>query len=369
MFMNNNLLYKVALSMVPGIGDSLARNLVAYVGSVEGVFKEPASRLKKIPGIGDVYADRIKNNEILATATAEIEFSQKHGIDIYFYLDENYPARFKHCPDAPVVFYRKGNADLDSPRAISIVGTRNATEYGRQVTDDFIRNLAAKHPQLLIVSGLAYGIDIQAHKSALKYNLPTVGVLGHGLDKLYPSAHLKTARLMVENGALVSDFPSKSKIDPANFIKRNRMIAGLADATIVVESGEKGGALITADIAMSYHRDVFAFPGRTTDQFSKGCNRLIKTNAAALIENAADFEYLMGWEPTSRKTPRQSQLFVELTDEEKVVVEVLRKEEKMFIDTICHEAKIAMNRTSALLLNLEFKGVVDALPGKMYRLK
>jgi len=368
--MQEPLLYKVALSMVPGIGGVLARNLVAYVGSVEAIFREPVTKLTKIPGIGEINARRIKDKSVFDQAGEEIEFCLKHGIEIYFYLDEQYPDRFKTCSDAPVIFYKKGNVDLNAPKSICIVGTRNASEYGRQMCDELLRDLSAKGHKLLIVSGLAYGIDIQAHKSALRYNLPTVGVLGHGLDKLYPSAHLKTAKAMLENGALITDFPSKSKIDPSNFIRRNRLIAGLSDATIVIESGEKGGALITADIAASYNRDVFAFPGRSTDPYSKGCNRLIKNNIAALIESATDLEYLLGWETSNdKKQPLQQQLFTELSEEEKILTEILKREGKMFIDFVSQESQLPVNKVSALLLNLEFKGIVEALPGKMYRIK
>lgn len=356
--------------MIPGIGGVLARNLVAYVGSVEGIFTESTSKLTKIPGIGEINARRIKENNVLSLASDEIDFTQKHGIEVFFYLDENYPVRFRQCADGPIVFYKKGNVNLDNQKVISIVGTRNASEYGRQQCDELLRDLAAKGHQLLVVSGLAYGIDIQAHKSALKYNLPTVGVIGHGLDKLYPSSHVKTAKAMLDNGGLMTDFPSNTRIDPSNFIRRNRLIAGLADATIVVESGEKGGALITADIALSYDREVFAFPGRATDQYSKGCNRLIKSNVAALIESASDLEYQMGWEISStKKQPFQHQLFIDLTEDEKIILDILKRDEKTFIDTICQESGLAMGKVSAILLNLEFKGAVDALPGKMYRAK
>lgn len=368
--MNDPLLYQVALSMVSGIGGVLARNLVAYVGSPEGIFKESTAKLTKIPGIGEINASRIKDQEVIRAAGKELEFVSKHNIEVFFYLDEKYPWRFRQCADSPVIFYKKGEADLDNPKAISIVGTRNASDYGRQMCEELLHDLAEKGHKPLVVSGLAYGIDIQAHKSALKYNLPTVGALGHGLDKLYPAAHLKTAKAMILNGGLITDFPSGSKIDPSNFIRRNRLIAGLSDATIVIESGDKGGALITADIASSYDRDVFAFPGRATDSYSRGCNRLIKNNVAAMIENASDLEFQLGWETAStRKQPLQQQLFVELTDEESKIADTLRTGGKIFIDHISQETRLPMNKVSSLLLNLEFKGIVEALPGKMYKLK
>ena len=223
---SDTLLYQVALSIVPGIGGILARNLIAYTGSVEGVFKEPVSRLRKIPGIGEINARKLKERSVLLRAEEEILFIEHSGIKALFYLDGNYPRRFRSCVDAPILCYVKGEVNLDTVKAISVVGTRNATDYGRQVCDELIRDLADRGHQFLVVSGLAYGVDIQAHKSAMKYRVPTVGVLGHGLDKLYPAAHARTARAMMENGALLTDFPSKTKIEPPNFIRRNRLIAG-----------------------------------------------------------------------------------------------------------------------------------------------
>jgi DNA processing protein len=367
---SDSLLYQVALSVIPGIGGVLARNLVAYVGSVEGIFKEPVSRLIKIPGIGETNAHRIRDKSVLQRAEEEIRFIENNGVKVLFYLESDYPRRFRNCADAPVTCYLKGEADPDTEKAISIVGTRNATDYGRQMCDELIRDLAEKGHRFLVVSGLAYGIDIQAHKSSLKYKVPTIGVLGHGLDKLYPAAHSRTASAMLANGALITDFPSKTRIDPPNFIRRNRLIAGLGDVTVVIESGEKGGALITADIAASYDRDVCAFPGRAADFYSRGCNDLIKRNIAALIENASDLEYVLGWEdPAKKRQPFQQQLFMDLTPEEEKLIGLLKSDEKIQIDSLCQATEMPMGKISALLLGLEFKGVVDALPGNLYRLK
>jgi DNA processing protein len=365
----NELFYKVALSMVPGIGGVLARNLVAYTGSAEQVFSESFKSLVKIPGIGEVNAKRIKNNGVFEKAEKELEFIQKYKIDVRFYTDKSYPRRLKPCPDAPIVLYSKGNMNLDEQRIVSIVGTRNATDYGKMICEQLIQGFAERNHPVLVVSGLAYGIDIHAHKMALKHNIPTVGVVGHGLDKIYPSLHADTARKMLENGGLVSDFPSGTKIDPPNFIRRNRIIAGLADATIVVESAEKGGALITADIASSYNRDVFAFPGRVDETYSRGCNRLIRLNAASLIQDLDDLEYFMGWETTEKEKAVQSSLFVDLTPDEENVVDLLRDKGEMFIDQISSELKIPGSKVSALLLNMEFKNLLVAMPGKMYRLR
>lgn len=367
--MDNNLLYKIALSITPGIGGILSRNMVAYVGSVEGIFAEPVKSLQKIPGIGEINAKRIKDREILVKAEKELKFIEKNEIDVQFYTDKNFPRRLKTCVDAPIIIYSKGSLDLNEQRIVSIVGTRNATNYGKQACDELIQKFAERNYKVLIVSGLAYGIDIQAHKSAIKFNIPTAGVVGHGLDRIYPSLHAETAKKMLENGGLVTDFPSETKIDPSNFIRRNRIIAGLADATIVVESAAKGGALITAEIASSYNRDVFAFPGRAGDVYSKGCNQLIRNSGANLIEGIDDLEFFMGWEKSSKNQVVQSSLFVELTADEEKIVALLRENGELFIDQISTVLTIPVSRISSMLLTLEFKNVLVALPGKMYKLK
>ena len=367
--MDENLLYKIALSIIPGIGGILARNVIAYVGSVEGVFKESLKSLQKIPGIGEINAHRIKDKDIFKNAEKELRFIEKNEIEVLFYTDKIFPRRLKTCADSPVLLYTKGNLNLNEQRIVSIVGTRNATNYGKQVCDELIQKFSERNYKVLIVSGLAYGIDIQAHKSALKYNLPTAGVIAHGLDKIYPSLHAETAKKMQEDGGLVTDFPSGTKIDPSNFIRRNRIIAGLADATIVVESAQKGGALITAEIASSYNRDVFAFPGRSGDVYSKGCNQLIRNSGANLMEGIDDLEFFMGWEKTSKNKAVQSSLFVELTPDEEKIVTLLRENGELFIDQISSELTLQVSRVSAMLLTLEFKNVLVAMPGKMYKLK
>ncbi len=367
--MNENLKYQIALSMLPGIGGILARNLVAYVGSVEEIFTTSLQCLQKIPGIGEYNARRIKNAEVLQKADEEIEFIQKNNIKASFYTETDFPRRLKTCIDAPVLIYTKGNVKLDEQRVISIVGTRNATDYGKAVVDELLKSFADRAYDILVVSGLAYGIDISAHRSSLKYNIPTVGVVAHGLDRLYPALHKETASKMLETGGIVSDFPSDTKIDPQNFVKRNRIIAGLADATIVVESAVKGGALITADIASSYNRDVFAFPGRAGDSYSKGCNQLIKNSGASLIEGIDDLEFFMGWEKKKKQEAVQSSLFIELQPDEQKIVDLLKKEGELFIDQIAAEVELPVSRISTILINLEFKNVLIALPGKMYKLR
>lgn len=365
----DNLAHKIAISLIPGIGAVTARNLIAYVGSVEGVFQEKEKNLLKIPGIGEVNAQRIVRQNVLERAKREVDFILKNRIKTFFYLDENYPTRLKNCSDAPIILYFKGNANLNGQRIISVVGTRNATNYGKELCDELIRTFSERSYPVLVVSGLAYGIDIHAHKACLKYNIPTVGVFAHGLDNIYPALHAPIATKMLEKGGVLTDFTSESKIDRQNFLRRNRIIAGLADATIVVESAEKGGALVTADIANSYNRDVFAFPGRSNDPFSKGCNKLIKLNEAVLIENVADIEKAMNWDvKISSARVFQTSLFVELTPEEQKLVDLLKGGDR-FVDEITIETQMPMSRVSALLLGLEFKGLIISLPGKMYRLK
>lgn len=364
-----NLAYKIAIALIPGIGAITARNLIAYVGSVEGVFQEKEKNLMKIPGIGEVNAQRVIRQNVLEKAKREVDFILKNRIQTFFYLDENYPYRLKNCSDAPIILFYKGNANLNEKRIISVVGTRNATNYGREICDELIRNFSEKNYPLIVVSGLAYGIDIQAHKACLKYNVPTIGVFAHGLDKVYPAIHTQFATKMLDTGGLITDFVSQSNIDRQNFLRRNRIIAGLADATIIVESAEKGGALVTADIANSYNRDVFAFPGRSTDPFSKGCNKIIKLNEAILVENQADIEKAMNWDiKTSSPKFVQTSLFVEISPEEKKLIDLLKGADR-FIDEITMETNFSMSKVSALLLGLEFKGLVISLPGKMYRLR
>jgi len=365
----DDLSYKIAISLIPGIGAITARNLIAYIGSVEGVFQEKEQNLLKIPGIGEVNAQRVARQNVLDRAKREVDFILKNRIQTFFYLDDNYPTRLKNCSDAPIILYFKGNANLNERHIISVVGTRNATNYGKEICEELIRSFSEQSYQVVVISGLAYGIDVHAHKACLKYDVPTVGVFAHGLDKIYPALHAPIAAKMLENGGLITDFVSETNIDRQNFLRRNRIIAGLADATIIVESAEKGGALVTADIANSYNRDVFAFPGRSNDPFSRGCNNLIKRNEAVLVENQSDIEKAMNWDvKTSSPKFIQTSLFVELSTEEQKLFDLLKGGDR-FVDEITFETQLPMSRVSSLLLGLEFKGLIVSLPGKMYRLK
>jgi DNA processing protein len=304
-----SLKHKIALGLIPRIGDINARKLVSHFGNVEAVFQEPYRNLINIPGIGSGLAKYISDRSYLETAEKEVEYVEKNNIRTYFYLDNDYPYRLRQCDDSPVVFFFKGNCDLNAVKILSVVGTRNATVRGRELCDKIIGGLAAGHPDLIIVSGLAYGIDIAAHKAALSNNLQTIGVLAHGFKTTYPSIHDSTAKTIVKQGGLLTDFVSDALPERNNFLKRNRIIAGISDATLVIESGVKGGALITADIANSYNRDVFAVPGRPDDQWSAGCNSLIRNNKASLTECSDDVEYFLNWKPAKSKPPIQRTLF------------------------------------------------------------
>ncbi|MDB4303357.1 DNA-processing protein DprA [Desulfosarcina sp.] len=358
------LLHQIALTLIPGIGDINGKKLVAYCGSAEAVFKESRNSLMKIPGMGSATADAIANHNVFSRAEEEILFIEKNGIKPLYYLDENYPHRLKHCMDSPILLYTKGDVDFNCNKVVSIVGTRRATEYGKEVCDKIVEDLAEL--DVLVVSGLAYGIDTHSHKSALHYGLKTVGVLAHGLDRIYPHQNKALAEKMLEQGGLVTDFMSNTNPDRENFPKRNRIVAGLCDALVVIESAKRGGALITANIANSYSRDVFAVPGKVKDKYSEGCNFLIKTNKASLIQSAQDIRYIMNWleKPISGK---QTKLFRELNQDEQLIIDILNDNGESSIDFIVLSSKLASSKIAAVLLNLEFDGMVKSLPGKMYK--
>jgi DNA processing protein len=362
-----SLKHKIALGLIPRIGDINARKLVSHFGCVEAVFQESYRNLIKIPGIGSGIARYITDRSYLDIAEQEAEYVTGKKIKTYFYLDSDYPFRLRQCDDSPVVFFFMGNCNLDSARILSVVGTRTATHRGKEICEKIIGGLSDGNPDLIIVSGLAYGIDITAHKAALSNNLQTIGVLGHGFKTIYPSVHTSIARSMINKGGLLTDFLSDALPERNNFIKRNRIIAGLSDATLVVESGIKGGALITADIANSYNRDVLAVPGRPEDQWSAGCNSLIRNNKAALVECCDDIEYFLNWKSEKSKAPVQRTLFSELDENEKLIFELLVKNGEMNIDAICRSAGIPVYKLSSLLLQMEFKGVLKCYPGNLYR--
>ncbi len=362
---SGDLKYKIALSLIPGIGPVNAKKIITHTGSAEAIFRESGKNLKLIPGMANTLFDNFPVNEILGKAEKELEFIEKYELDTLFYLDPEYPDRLKQCNDAPIVLFRKGKCELNRQKVISIVGTRRATPGGRELCTNFVKEIGERHPGIIIVSGLAYGIDITAHKASLDNEMSTVAVLAHGLSTLYPAAHRDIAKKITEKGSLLTEFLSYETPEKQNFIKRNRIIAGLSDATIVVESGIKGGALITANMANSYNRDVFAFPGRVNDRWSKGCNRLILTNRAALIEDVSNFEYIMGWQQTEDNKP-QKKLLIELDAEEKKLLKKLEENDKLSLDDISAAMDLPGSQLSGILLNLEFKGLIRSLPGKIY---
>ena len=361
---NNKLIYQIGLTLIRGIGDVNGKKLVAYCGSPEAIFKESTSALLKIPGIGKSTVNSIKSQKVLDRAESEIEFINKFKIKPLFYTDPDYPARLLNCEDNPLMLYYKGNANLNSQRVIAIVGTRRATNYGKSRCEEIIDDL--KNRNVLVVSGLAYGIDSCAHRSSLELGMNTIGILGHGLDRIYPAHNRKLAEKMIDQGGLLTEFASNTKPDRENFPKRNRIVAGMADAVLVVESDRKGGALITAEIGNSYNRDVFAVPGRIGDDYSRGCHFLIKTNRAALVESGNDIAYMMGWEDVIVKKKSQKELFVNLSDEEKLIMKTILENEELAIDQITIKTKLSTSKVAASLLNLEFEGLVKSLPGKLY---
>jgi DNA processing protein len=358
------LLYQIGLTLIRGVGDINGKKLLAYCGGPEAIFKESTAALLKIPGIGKSTVNLIKNQQVLQRAEAEIEFIQKFKIKPLFYTDPDYPTRLLNCEDGPLMLYFKGNVNLNSKRIVSIVGTRRATNYGKARCEEIVDELKTRG--VLVVSGLAYGIDSCAHRKSLELGMDTIGVLGHGLDRIYPAQNRKLAEKMIEQGGLLTEFISNTKPDRENFPKRNRIVAGMVDAVLVIESDRKGGALITAEIANSYNRDVFAVPGRIGDDFSRGCHFLIKTNRAALVENGIDIAYLMGWEEQKMDQKSQTELFVHLTDEQKLILKTIQEHKEIAIDQLTIKTKLSTSKVAASLLNLEFEGFVKSLPGKLY---
>jgi len=365
--MNEEILkYQISLTLITGIGNVNAKKLIAYVGSVEAIFKESKVKLMKIPGIGEFLATEIVKFQDFSKAEKEIEFCKKEKIVPHFYLTPSFPDRLKKLEDAPILLYVKGNVDFNKAKVISIIGTRKASSEGKENCEKLISDLKTAGHEPIIVSGLAYGIDICAHKAALKNQFVTIAVLGHGLDVIYPAEHKSFSEKIENQGALITEFLSKSRIDKQNFVRRNRIVAGISDATIVVESAEQGGALITAELANAYGKDVFAFPGRVNDKYSVGCNKLIKKQKAVLIEDFKDIEYILGWEQNKAEKAVQTSLFYNFNEEEKLIINILKTEKELTIDAICIQANLPMSKISSILLNLEFAGAVRCLPGKIY---
>lgn len=357
----------IALHFVPGVGDILIKQLVSYCGSAEQVFKQSKSKLLKIPGIGEITATAIQGGKPLHQAEREQKKAEREDTQILFFTDKAYPIRLKNIEDAPSMIYVKGNINLNQPKTVAMVGTRQATPYGKEQVERLIEEIVPHAP--IVISGLAYGIDIHAHKQALKHNLPTVGVLGSGIDVIYPAAHKEIARKMVEGGGLITENSFGTAPDAHNFPARNRIIAGLCDALIVVEAATKGGALITAEIANSYNKDVFAIPGNIGSTFSEGCNKLIKIHKANLLTSVKDLEYIMNWNVKDERS--ESQLSLDLSflepDEQTVLTILLERKNPMMIDELSAKSGMEQGLLSSVLLALEFKNLVISLPGKMYK--
>lgn len=366
-------LYNIALTFLPGIGDINAKKIFSCFRNTEELFLTKISDLEKCPGIGKISAQKIFATFQTAVdlAKKELEFIYKNDINVVSYSEENYPYRLRECADSPFVLYHKGNINFNKEKIIAIIGTRNPTKYGNKFCDKFIDELSEKYPDSVIISGLAYGIDIISHKAAIKNNIETWAVLGNGLASIYPAAHKKTADIILEkNGAIISDFPHDTKPDAQNFPMRNRIVAGLCDAVIVVESGIKGGSMITATIANSYNRDVFALPGNIDAPQSQGCNKLIKTNKAQLIESINDLEYILGWD-TKIDTKKQKVKIdkTNLNCFEVIIVDAMEKTDNIDIDVLIRETDLDINTINLTLLELEMKEIIESLPGKRFCLK
>ena len=365
--MTNDLVYQLALTLVPNIGDVHAKALINFYGDAESVFKAKKRDLENMDGIGSVRANNIKSFTCFDSCAEEIKFLEQYRIATLFITDEKYPRRLLNCYDSPTMLYYRGNADLNTAKIVSVVGTRNHSDYGKLVCEKFIEDLGQEN--ILVISGLAFGIDTIAHKTSLKNNLKTVGVLAHGLDRIYPPQNQHLAKQMVDNGGLLTEFMTNTVPDKQNFPKRNRIVAGMCDAVVVIESGKKGGSLITAELANNYNKDVFAIPGRTIDNKSEGCNYLIKNNKAALLTSASDLLELMNWTATKKSSPKkQRELFIELTANEKIVVDILQLQESIQIDQLYFRSGLSSSAVAAALLMLEMQSVVISMPGKVYRL-
>ena len=369
--MSTDTHHQIALTLVPGVGSILIRQLISYCGSAPDVFRSPVARLLKVPGIGEVTARAILKPGVLTEAEQVMNRLDKIGAQALFYTDKTYPARLKALYDAPALLYYQGSGDLNAQRTIGIVGTRQATDYGRRITGEIIEAIVPYG--VSVISGLAYGIDIAAHRSSLINGLPTIGVMASGLDVIYPNVHKKTAQDMLAMGGMLSESQPGTKPDAHLFPARNRIIAGLSDVVVVVEAAAKGGALITAEYANNYHREVFAVPGQLTQAFSAGCNKLIRENKAQIYTSPKDIIETLNWDQTARGLDEQSlrkpslpPLPVDITEEESQVMALLRQSTDVHIDELSWKSQIPMGRLASLLLSLEFRGFVRSLPGKKY---
>lgn len=364
---DKELIAALRLQRIPWVGDVTAKRLINHCGSPSAVFDDKKQALSRIEGVGDYILRGLRNRKYLEEAHVEYDFIKKRHLRSIFYTDPEYPELLRHCLDGPILLFARGHISLNDKKIISIVGTREMTTYGRSFCEQFIEEIAPLDP--VIVSGFALGVDICAQKTALDHGLQTIACLAHGLNKIYPSVHKRFVKPVMENGGFFTEFWSSSRPERENFLKRNRIIAGMSQATIVVESAEKGGSLVTADMANGYNRDVFSLPGRAGDIFSVGCNNLIKQHKAHLITSAADLVYLLNWEMDSKRAkPVQRRLFEELEGIQKVIYEYLQVAGRQALDAISIECELPVFKTSSVLLELEMKGVVRSLPGKLFEI-
>ena len=366
------IIYSIALSNLPHIGLVTAKRLYEEVGSATAIFENRKHIVDLIPDATQQLQEALNDcDEAMRLAETECEYIEKKRIKAYTMNSDDYPQRLLECNDAPLVMFFCGRADLNSHHVINIVGTRRCTQYGKDICREFVADLKRECPDILIVSGLAYGIDIHAHRAALQNGMTTIGVLAHGLDRIYPTMHRQTAAKMTENGGLLTEYLSGTTPEKINFVRRNRIVAGISDATIVVESAEHGGSLITAELASTYNRDVFAFPGRISDEFSEGCNKLIARQKATMVLNADEFLKSMNWKRDSlfaceNENPQEQ--FPDLTPNEAAIVDVLRQCDSKQINQIVVETGLNFHTVSSTLYELEYKGVVALLGGARYRL-
>ncbi|CAM1343303.1 DNA-processing protein DprA [Tenacibaculum aestuarii] len=363
---SEKLLAVLRLQATKNVGDILAKKLITAIGSVENVFKEKPHVLHKINGIGTQVTQHLFDDNNLKRAEEELNYIQQNNIAFSYFLEDDYPQNLKHCVDAPILIFKDGNLNLNNDKIISIVGTRNMSSYGRDFCNQLIEELKEYNP--IIVSGFAYGVDICAHKAAIKNNLQTIAVLAHGLEEIYPKTHKKYIHEVNNNGGFITEFWHDEQPMRENFLKRNRIVAGISKATIIIESAEKGGSLVTADIANSYNRDVFALSGRATDTYSKGCNNLIKNNQAHLLTSAEDIIKMLNWDIRQAAVAKQEKLFVELNSSEQKIYDYLQQNGKQLLDDIAINCELPIYQLSSILIQLELKGVVKPLPGKMFEI-
>lgn len=363
----DSLQHQIALTLVPQVGAVTAKTLVSYCGSAEAVFRASKRELQKIPSIGPVTIAAIQHStDPLNRAERELVFMEQQGVKAFFYTDQGYPARLRQCQDGPALFYFKGSSIelLEAERVVAIVGTRQPSEHGKLVCEEIVDGL--KSYNVLIVSGLAFGVDVTAHRKSCALDLPNLGVLGHGLGSIYPSQHRSVAQRMVENGGLVSEYPHDVQPDREHFPMRNRVISGLSDLVLVIESAVRGGSMITVDCAERHGREIFAIPGRPNDPKSAGCNNLIKNERAKLAETAHDIAIKMRWDEPRQPKQTQAQLFSALDPDEIPIVNIIRERPEIPIDQLALAAQLAPGTLASHILNLEFRGIIRTLPGKRY---